>query len=71
MARLKDVDPVTYPGLGSRISSVELGRIVELFLLHATRAKKPGITLRLANAAIKNFEAKRTRMEAERALRGI
>lgn len=70
-ARLKDVDPDTYPGLGCRASAIELGRMMETFLLHATRAKEPGITLRLANAAIKSFEAKRSILAAERALRGI
>jgi len=45
--------------------------MMETFLLHATRAKEPGITLRLANAAIKSFEAKRSILAAERALRGI
>lgn len=38
-ARLKGVDADTYRGLGARINSTELGRMLEVFLLQATRAK--------------------------------
>jgi hypothetical protein len=67
-ARLKGVDPDTYRGLGARINGTELGRMLEVFLLQATRAKYRGITQKLANAAIKSFEAKKRTKDAERAL---
>jgi len=70
-ARLKGVDPDTYRGLGARINNVELGRMIEVFLLQATKAKHRKITLRLANAAIKSYEAKKANRDAERALKGI
>lgn len=67
-ARLKGVDPDTYRGLGARINRTELGRMLEVFLLQATRAKNRGITRRLANAAIKSFEAKQAQKVAEKAV---
>ena len=67
-ARLKGVDPDTYRGLGARINSTELGRMLQVFLLQATRAKYRGITKKLANAAIKSFEAKKRTEDAEKAL---
>lgn len=67
-ARLKGVDPDTYRGLGARINRTELGRMLEVFLLQATRAKKRGITKKLANAAIKSFEAKKHTKDAEEAM---
>jgi len=70
-ARLKGVDPDTYRGLGARINNVELGRMLEVFLLQAIKAKQRGITQKLANAAIKSYEAKRAKRDAERALKGI
>jgi len=70
-ARLKGVDPDTYRGLGARISGSEIGRMLEVFLLHATRAKELGITSKLANTAIKSFEAKKSHEEAEKALRRL
>lgn len=70
-ARLKGVDPDTYRGLGARINNVELGRMLEVFLLQATKATQRGITQKLANAAIKSYEAKRAKREADRALKGI
>lgn len=70
-ARLKGVDPDTYRGLGARINNVELGRMLGVFLLQATEAKQRGITQKLANAAIKYYEAKRAKREADRALEGI
>ena len=70
-ARLKGVDPDTYRGLGARISGTELGRMLEVFLLQALRAKNRGINRKLANAAIKSFEAKRRTEEAEKAVKGL
>jgi hypothetical protein len=70
-ARLKGVDPDTYRGLGARINNVELGRMLEVFLLQATKATQRGITQKLANAAIKSYEAKKAKREADKALKGI
>lgn len=70
-ARLKGVDPDTYRGLGARINNTELGRMVEVFLLQAQRAKRRGITRKLANAAIKSYEAERAKRVAQAALKGI
>ena len=70
-ARLKGVDPDTYRGLGARINNVELGRMLEVFLLQATRATQRGITQKLANAAIKSYEAKRVKRDADKALKEI
>jgi len=70
-ARLKGVDPDTYRGLGARINNVELGRMLEVFLLQATKATQRGINQKLANAAIKSYEAKKAKREAEKALKGI
>jgi hypothetical protein len=70
-ARLKGVDPDTYRGLGARINNVELGRMLEVFLLQATKATQRGVTQKLANAAIKSYEAKRAKHEADKALKGI
>lgn len=70
-ARLKGVDPDTYRGLGARITNAELGRMLEVFLLQATKAKKRGINKKLANAAIKSYEANKSKRDAERALKGI
>ncbi|MFX0202875.1 MAG: hypothetical protein ACFFCW_42765 [Candidatus Hodarchaeota archaeon] len=70
-ARLKGVDPDTYRGLGARINNVELGRMLEVFLLQAIKATKREITQKLANAAIQSYEAKKRHRDAERALKGI
>jgi len=70
-AKLKGVDPDTYRGLGARINNVELGRMLEVFLLQATKATQRGITQKLANAAIKSYEAKKATREADKALKGI
>lgn len=70
-ARLKGIDPDTYRGLGARINNVELGRMLQVFLLQATKAKQRGITLKLANAAIKSYEAKKATRDAEKALKRI
>jgi hypothetical protein len=66
-ARLKGTDPDTYRGLGTRVSSTEMGRMLEVFRLQATVVKR-GITKQLANTAIKSFEANRTRHEADKAI---
>jgi hypothetical protein len=70
-ARLPGMDPETYRGLGSRISGDELGRMLQVFILQATKAQKRGINLKLANAAIQTFEALKQHMRAEKALKGI
>ena len=70
-ARLKGTDPDTYRGLGARINPDELGRMFEVFLLQATRAKTRGITPKLANAAIQSYVAKRAKDKADRALKGL
>ncbi len=70
-ARLKGVDPDSYRGLGARISGGELGRMLEVFLLQATKAKRRGITAKLANAAIQSYEAKKAHAAAQRAVKGI
>lgn len=67
-ARLKGVDPDTYRGLGTRSNSREFGRVLELFIVLATKASKKLITKKLANAAIQSYEAKRSVHEAEKAL---
>jgi len=70
-ARLKGVDPDTYRGIATRINRTELGRMLEVFLLQAIRARRRGITKKLANAAIKSFEAKKRTQEAEKAVKGL
>jgi hypothetical protein len=67
-ARLKGTDPDTYRGLGTRSNTRELGRMLEVFLVQATRASKRGITKALANAAIQSYEAKRATYNANKAL---
>jgi hypothetical protein len=67
-ARLQGVDKDTYRGLGTRSSSNELGRILELFIVLATKASKKRITKQLANAAIQSYEAKMATHEADKAL---
>ena len=70
-ARLKGMDPDTYRGLGSRISQNEIGRMVQVFVLQATRASKRGITLKVANAAIQAYEALRATEAADKATEAI
>jgi len=70
-ARLKGIDPDTYRGIGTRITTVELGRMLEVFLLQALKAKNRGVTKKLANAAIKSFEAKKRQQIAEKAVKGL
>lgn len=69
-ARLKGTDPDTYRGLGTRNSSKELGRMLEVFLVVAQK-NKDKITKELANAAIQSYEAKRAVNEADKVLRKI
>lgn len=70
-ARLKGTDPDTYRGLGTRSGPGELGRMLEVFLVLATKASKKKITKDLANAAIQSYEAKRAVYEANKVLRRI
>lgn len=70
-ARLKGVDPDTYRGLGAHINSTELGRMLKVFILQATKASKPGITLKLANAAIQSYEARKAQIAATKAIKRI
>ena len=67
-ARLKGVDSDTYRGLGTRYSQNELGRVLELFIVMATKSKKRVINKELANAAIQSYEAKKATEKAEEAL---
>ena len=67
-ARLKGTDPDTYRGLGTRSSPSELGRMLEVFVVYATKAVKKRITKELANAAIQSYEAKKATYEADRVL---
>jgi hypothetical protein len=68
-AKQKGVDPDNYRGLGTRFNPRELGRMLEVFIVHATHSKK--ITKDLANAAIQQYEAKRAHHEAEKALSSL
>lgn len=70
-ARLKGTDPDTYRGLGARNSPDELGRMLEVFLVLATKANKKKITKDLANAAIQSYEAKKAHIKAEKVLKKI
>lgn len=70
-ARLKGTDPDTYRGLGARIGSTELGRMLLVFNLQAENAKKRGITPKIALAAIQTFEAKRAVQKAEQLKKAI
>ena len=67
-ARLKGTDHDTYRGLGTRSSPRELGRMLEVFLVLATKASKKRITKELANAAIQSYEAKKAVNEADKVL---
>lgn len=67
-ARIKGIDPDTYRGLGTRISPGELGRMLEVFIVHATKATTKKITKELANAAIQSYEAKKATSEANKVL---
>jgi len=71
LARLKGSDPDTYRGLGTRSSPNELGRMLEVFLVFATKASKKRITKELANAAIQSYEAKRATFKANKVLEQI
>lgn len=67
LARFKGTDPDTYRGLGTRSGARELGRMLEVFLVLALKAKKR-ITKDIANAAIQSYEAKRASYEAAKVL---
>lgn len=70
-ARLKGTDPDTYRGLGARISSNDLGRMLEVFEILINNASDKKITLKLANAAIRSYEAKKASYDAKKALDNI
>ena len=70
-ARLKGVDTDTYRGLGARINNSELGRMLEVFILQASKATSKGVSSKLANAAIQSYEAKKAKDLADKALRGL
>lgn len=67
-ARLQGVDKDTYRGLGTRSTANEYGRILELFIVLASKASKKRINKQLANAAIQSYEAKKATHEANKAL---
>lgn len=67
-ARHQGTDPDTYRGLGARSTPAELGRMLEVFLVLATKASKKKVTKELANAAIQSYEAKKATFEAGKAL---
>lgn len=69
-ARLKPTDPDTYRGLGTRSGAKELGRMLEVFLVLATKDKKR-ITEKLANAAIRSYETKKAVHETNKVLEKI
>ena len=56
-AKHKGHDPDNYRGLGTRTNPRELGRMLEVFIIMATK-NKPQIDVKLANAAIGSYEAK-------------
>ena len=68
LARLKVTDPDTYRGLGTRSSSNELGRMLEVFLVLCTKTPQKRITQKLANAAIQSYEAKKAVQAADKAI---
>lgn len=70
-ARLKGIDPDTYRGLGARISSDELGRMLEVFFVLTEKATEKKISPKLANAAIQSFEAKKATNNAAKSLSKI
>lgn len=70
-ARLKGIDPDTYRGLGTRSSSDELGRMLEVFLVLVDKATEKKISTKLANAAIQSYEAKKATYNAEKTLAKI
>jgi len=71
LARLVGIDKDTYRGLGTRNNSKELGRMLEVFWVLATKASKKKITKDLANAAIQSYEAKKATFEADKAIKKI
>lgn len=69
-ARLSGVDPDNYRGLGTRVSSTEIGRMLEVFILLCDKDKTK-ISKDLANAAISNFEFKRNKKSNEERLKKL
>jgi len=70
-AKFKGIDSDSYRGLGSRINANELGRMLQVFILQATKAKERGINEKLANAAIQTYEAKKAQKQADQAVEKI
>jgi len=70
-ARMKGMDPDTYRGLGARISTDELGRMLEVFIVLITKSTEQKITKNLANAAIQSYEAKKAMHQANLSLSKI
>lgn len=68
LARHKGTDPDTYRGLGTRSDPRELGRMLEVFFVLTEKARNKKINLKLANAAIQSYEAKKAQYEADKAL---
>ena len=64
-ARLEDIDPEGYRGLGTRLEASERGRLLRLFLLYSG-SEKEKITLDQCNAAIRKYHADAARRTAER-----
>ena len=70
-ARHKTIDPDTYRGLGTRSDANELGRMFEVFHLLTTKTPEKGITKKLAEAAIKSYEAKKASNVANLAMKNL
>lgn len=68
-AKHKAIDPDNYRGLGTRITSQEIGRMLEVFLIQAD--KNCGITKKLPNAAIKSYHLKVDTIEAKNAIDNV
>lgn len=70
-ARHKGVDPDRYRGLGTRTNAEELGRMLEVFIIYATKARNKVINEKLANAAIKSYAAKKYSYKAQKEIEDI
>lgn len=62
-------DPETYRGLGTRTDRKDLGRLVEVFLLHAEPRHGRGLTKELIRAGIAKYHERIAKAEAETALK--
>ena len=70
-AKLKNVDPEAYRGLGARINNEELGRMLELFIVFIEKSTDKKISKQLANAAILSYQAKKANNKAESSFANI